>query len=423
MLRRPLAKFALLPLLIAPIALLALGCPNATSPELISSRAYSGHENDQDANNFVRAYPAAVGTRLDDCQLCHSGGTVMQQAKNPADPPVAVAISNACNWCHLIKWPDSSYLSGFPQVISDTLNPFGLDYYNNGRDQEAFAAIANTDSDSDGSDNAAEIADNRFPGSATSKPGQPLAPTKVFTLSEIASMTPHPQFLLMNTTKQQYDDYVNYNGPTIKTLLGAAGVDVDDANIASITAIAPDGFETQFDIKAVRNGTGADAGLGAYYPDSVFYLVYQSGWTDTSQWFVNYPNPLPNYTSETYKDGDPLTDLWLTLAYQRNDGTGLADLSSAYYDASSGKLNGEGPFRIIPPQTNPGRPDRGSTSAKFSDGWDYDKNLDHNAGSSVRGMCIIRLNPMPSGYETYDTSNGWSLIEDKKIVIYGYGIN
>jgi hypothetical protein len=29
---------------------------------------------------------------------------------------------------------------------------------------------------------------------------------------------------------------------------------------------------------------------------------------------------------------------------------------------------------------------------------------------------------MPQGYEEYDWKNGWPLIGDKKIVIYGYGI-
>jgi hypothetical protein len=57
------------------------------------------------------------------------------------------------------------------------------------------------------------------------------------------------------------------------------------------------------------------------------------------------------------------------------------------------------------------------------DSWDYDKNLDHNAGKSVRGVVVIRVNPMPAGLEEYDTTNGWSLITEEKIVIYGYGVH
>jgi hypothetical protein len=224
----------------------------------------------------------------------------------------------------------------------------------------------------------------------------------------------------MNTTRQQYDDYVHYNGPTVKELLTQAGVDVNDANITTISAISPDGFARDFDIDAVRNDNGAG---GAYYPDSVFYLVDQSAMT-TEQRFVNYPNPLPLCpdTLATYVNNDPIEDLWLMIAYQRNDGAGFVNLNSAYYDPITGKLEGEGPFRIIPPQSNPGRPDRGSKAPKVLDGWDYLDTLDHNAGLSNRGLCIIRVNPLPAGYEDYDTSNGWSLIVDKKIVIYGYGV-
>ena len=47
---------------------------------LVSSRAYKGHESDKDANNFVAAYPDALGTRLDDCQTCHKGGTFTSSA-------------------------------------------------------------------------------------------------------------------------------------------------------------------------------------------------------------------------------------------------------------------------------------------------------------------------------------------------------
>ncbi len=79
-------RIPILVLLLAPAALLFLGCPNNPPDELVSSRSYSGHESDLDANNFVRAYPAAVGTRLDDCQLCHSGGTVVQRQATRGSP-------------------------------------------------------------------------------------------------------------------------------------------------------------------------------------------------------------------------------------------------------------------------------------------------------------------------------------------------
>jgi hypothetical protein len=388
-----------------PAALIVLGCPTQPEDELVSSRSYSGHESDQDANNFVRAYPAAVGTRLDDCQLCHRAGMAATSTSN---------IYNACSYCHLIPFPDTSippvYTDGVPVTYWDALNAFGQAYMTAGRDQDAFTAIAADDSDGDGFDNATEIADNRFPGNVNSKPGQSLAATIELTQAQVAAMTQHSQFLLMNTTKQQYDDYTTYTGPKVKDLLAAAGVDLTGA--AGITVFAPDGFSKDFTL----------ANINGAYQDGLFRYVDQSAMVATLR-FVTYPSPIPTDpdTSLPYTDGADLLDLWLTIAVQR-DG---AALNTSYYDAVTGRLEGEGPFRIIPPQTTAGRPDRGSTQPQASpdDGWNYLGTLNHNAGSSVRGMCIIRINPMPAGVEQYDTTNGWALIQDKKIVIYGLNVN
>lgn len=70
----------------------------------------------------------------------------------------------------------------------------------------------------------------------------------------------------------------------------------------------------------------------------------------------------------------------------------------------------------------PGRPDRSVNAKKYGDGWDFSDKIDHNAGAGARGACVIRVNPMPAGYEEYDWKNGWPLIGERKIVIYGYGI-
>ncbi len=37
--------------------------------------AYSSHQNDQDVRHFLTVYPFAQLTKLDDCSLCHPGGT------------------------------------------------------------------------------------------------------------------------------------------------------------------------------------------------------------------------------------------------------------------------------------------------------------------------------------------------------------
>lgn len=59
----------------------------------------------------------------------------------------------------------------------------------------------------------------------------------------------------------------------------------------------------------------------------------------------------------------------------------------------------------------------------YNDGWDFDEAIDHNAGKCVRGMCVIRINPMPVGHEDFDWKNGWSLIQDKAIILYGHGVS
>jgi hypothetical protein len=408
MTRSPLPKAAIFAVLIALATVLVPSCslntPAASTP--ISSRSYSGHTNDQDANNLVRAYPAIVSTRLDDCQTCHSAG--LAGTSTGTGPK---AITNACAYCHLKAFPDSvkagGYTTGVPAAYSDTLNPFGKAYLNAGRSIDAFTTIASFDSDMDNYSNSAEIAAGRFPGNASSYPGQPLAPTKVLTYSQVASLSQHSQFLLMNASKQQYDFYATYEGPTVKDLLAAAGVDSTDPNITSVSMFAPDGFKQDFTIAKVN----------IKYPDGIFRTVPGQPFSNSLLDFVQYPATLPT----GLVDGSALTGQWLTMAIKRDGGA----MATSYYDTTTCRQEGEGPFRVIPPQTTPGRPDRGSglTQANPDDGWNYLSTLDHNAGSSERGVVVIRINPMPSGYEEFDTSNGWSLISDKKLVIYGYGIH
>ncbi len=86
---------------------------------------------------------------------------------------------------------------------------------------------------------------------------------------------------------------------------------------------------------------------------------------------------------------------------------------------------GEGPLRIVVPQENPGKPDRGS---KFSpsgcgDGFDFRADADHNAGSMVRAVIAIRIDPMPAGVEEFDYVNGgWAYVDAGQLILYGHGI-
>ena len=325
---RPVLRIPILVLLLAPAALLFLGCPNNPPDELVSSRSYSGHESDLDANNFVRAYPAAVGTRLDDCQLCHRAGVAATDTST---------IYNACNYCHLIPFPDATYTTGVPASYWDTLNDFGQDYMTAGRDEEAFATIAAEDSDGDTFSNTEEITDSRFPGNPNSKPGNPLAATIELTHAQVAAMTQHSQFLLMNTTRQQYDDYVTYNGPKVKDLLAAAGVDLTGAT--GITVFAPDGFRKDFTLSNVND----------QYPDGLFDIRRPVGdGTDPALRELSRSHADHGPDGAAYADGDgparPLAD--------HRPAARRGALDTSYYDAVTGKLEGEGPFRIIPPQSH-----------------------------------------------------------------------
>ncbi|MGZ7065863.1 MAG: hypothetical protein ACXVI6_05875, partial [Candidatus Aminicenantales bacterium] len=160
-------KTAIVLVVLIAAAVMGLTLVAAVPQGALSSRAYVGHENDLDIGNLIRAYPKAAGTRLDDCQTCHRGGTKGADTEREYSP---------CGYCHLLQNPNPRYQSGVPKDYESTLNAFGLAYENAGRTVEALAAIATLDSDGDGFTNGAEIAALRYPGDAASRPGQPLAP-------------------------------------------------------------------------------------------------------------------------------------------------------------------------------------------------------------------------------------------------------
>ncbi|RPI76858.1 MAG: hypothetical protein EHM45_11480 [Desulfobacteraceae bacterium] len=372
-----------------------------SDPQVVSSRAYSGHTNDADANHFVQTFQKTVGTRLDDCQTCHRAGVAGTDTEKEY---------NACGYCHLREFPNPKYKTGVPKNFEETLNAFGLAYKKAGRNAAALRAIAEQDADGDGYSNLKEIEALRYPGDPSSKPGQILAPVYTFSFDRIKALPMHEQFLLMNATKQKNDEYAFYKGVLVKDLLAAAGI--TPAGAAGITVFAPDGFSVDYSMEEILKP----------FPKGFFYLEPKSI-KDPEAQFTVYPNRLPQGIADKSEIANPL---WLQVAYLR-DGQ---DLSKAFYEKGTGMLQGEGPFRLITPQRNvtgdptkPGRPDRSIKSKVYGDGWDYRNDIDHNAGNAVRGMCVIRINPMPAGYEEYDWKNGWSLIDERKIIIYGYGVN
>jgi hypothetical protein len=349
---------------------------------------------------FIRHYPAAAGTRLDDCQTCHRGGVKGTDAEREYSP---------CGYCHLLAYPNPRYGTGVPKTAADTLNAYGLDYRNAGRTFEAFAAIAGSDSDGDGHANAAEIAGLRNPGDPASRPGLPQAPTLTFGWDEIRKLPVHSQFLLMNKTTQPLDEYVTYKGVRVLDLLSAANIYL--TGVTGVTVFAPDGYSSDYSLEDIA----------APFPQGYYYdaPVALEG-SDLA--LLEKPASVPPGVGNGKRIPGAL---WLLLAYER-EGKPL-DVST--YEKATGRLVGEGPYRLVMPQRHvmgdrlrPGRPDRSINAKKYGDGWDYSDRIDHNAGAGARGACVIRVNPMPEGYEEYDWKNGWPLIGDRKVVIYGRGV-
>jgi hypothetical protein len=368
------------------VALLGCGDSDEDSGEIadqVSSRSYKGHEDDVDANNLVSVYPSIVGTRLDDCHTCHVG-EIEEEA----------VASNACDNCHRLTLEETGH------TFVETLNQYGLEYYNAGRNRQALTDIKGKDSDGDGFTNDEEIIELRYPGSALSKPGQAVATLRTVTVDELKAMTSHTQFMLANTSKQQFDDYVTYKGVKVKDMFAALGIDLTGA--MGITVIAPDGFMKSFPIEYVDK----------VFPQPLFYSGLDVDTLGPDCGFVIYPEDMP----QGLVDRSPIPgEHWFMLAYER-DGM---PLEASYLDAASGKISGEGPLRIVVPQSDQGKPDRGLnfSPSGCNDGFDYDEDADHNAGQMVRGVTAIRVDPMPAGVEEFDYMNGgWAYIDANQLL-------
>jgi hypothetical protein len=391
-------SFVILATLIAATGFGWLIYANAAQSK-IQSRAYVGHESDRDIHNFISRYPKAAGTRLDDCQTCHRSGVAGTDTEREYSP---------CGCCHLLQYPNARYKTGVPKNYEDTLNTYGLAYKQSGRTAEALAAIATLDSDGDSYSNAQEISDLRYPGDSASRPGQPMAPIVTLNWNDIRKLPLHSQFMLMNTTSEPFDDYTSYAGVKVQDLLKAAHIDLNGAT--GITVFAPDGYNTDY---TIEDASGP-------FPKPYFYAA-PGTIPDKEKVFVRYPERIPS----GILDGQEIPMIpWLLLAFEREG----KPLDTAQYEKGTGRLVGEGPYRLVKPQkrmagdaSKPGRPDRSIKSKTFGDGWDFDKGLDHNAGSCVRGATVIRINPMPAGFEEYDWKNGWPLVSEKKLVIFGHG--
>lgn len=362
------------------------------------------HEGENDAANFLSAYPTKAETKLDNCNLCHRGGSYVKYDKT--------VQLGSCQWCHRTYGYDGS------GNIAETMNAYGLAYNVAGRNAQAVTAINAADSDGDGHTNAQEIGANTYPGDDGDYPGLAPAPFRVYTLAQLEALGAHTQFMLMNTSRSG-DFYAEYTGVPMKALLDDVGI---KAEATSITVYAPDGWGQSHPL-------AYDADLDSYhvygnkpgetfqYPPATYYYDTQAdvaetptcGWCDYSA---------PSCTGWVH--GTPIAvsgGLKAILAYKREG----AYLDTGVLNAEN-KLDGEGPFRVVVPQKYPEAPDQSSKA----DGdcteviWPYDYEWDHNAGSCSRSATIIRVEPLPPGMTDIDLLEvGWNFVDQKKIIVYG----
>jgi hypothetical protein len=344
--------------------------------------AYSAHQNDQDVNNFLAVYPFAKSTKLDDCSLCHTSGKI---GKN---------TYGSCDYCHQV------YKTQPPHGdILKTLNSYGLAYNDAGGDLKA---IEDLNSDGDSYTNIQEIQALTFPGDASDYPGLVPAPAIGMNLERLLKLPSHSQFLFLNASNSR-DFYARYSGVKILDLLQHAGI---SKNATQITVFSPDGYSMAFPIDVPDPQT--DPATVQYdvkgpYPYGTFYGGFD---------FVDY-GIIPGCID----DGERIPDkLYMLLAYMR-DGD---PLTPGKINPTTLKLDGEGPYRLVPPQKIAGSPDRGCRETPVGDEWDCDENKNHNAGSSARTVAVIRVDPLPDGTTDFNWyEGGWNLVDKGKLVIYG----
>jgi hypothetical protein len=193
--------------------------------------AYSSHQNDQDINDFLAVYAFARSSKLNDCSLCHPGGSITQNGKT--------TTYGSCDYCHLTYGLQTPH-GNVP------LNAYGQAYKGAGRNQNAIKGIESADSDVDSFSNLTEITALTFPGDKKDYPGLSPAPVVVMNLERILKLKGYSQFYLNNASKST-DWYARYAGARMSDLLKQVGM---RSEATQITVFAPDGFSKTFQIDA-----------------------------------------------------------------------------------------------------------------------------------------------------------------------------
>jgi hypothetical protein len=352
------------------------------------------HMGEQDSEKFRAVHRSKAGTKLDSCNLCHTGGSYV-------DSKGKTVVLGSCQWCHYTYGYDGN------GDINATLNSYGVAYRDHGRSAAAIRAINKLDSDGDGFTNLEEIKANRYPGDATDDPTKVYAPSVVYTKDQLEAMPQHTQFMLMNTTKSG-DFYADYSGVTMENLLADARIS-DTAT--SIKVYAPDGFSQYHPLDPDPLWYHVN---GAYPAAMYHYDIEADTALNTEYGWCDYSAPSASGRLNE-ADIDVIDGLRMLLAIKR-DGEYL----TTGVLTTANKLDGEGPYRVVTPQKVEGAPDQASTAANQDVIWPYNAGWDHNAGSASRSATIVRVDPLPAGTTDINTYEaGWDYIDQGKIVVYG----
>ncbi|NVN92252.1 MAG: hypothetical protein HXX11_16845 [Desulfuromonadales bacterium] len=373
----------------------------ASLPSIALAAYHHAGDAEKDAAYVLQVYPKLAGTKLDNCALCHTGGTVTGSNGKKT-------TYGSCQWCHLTYKYDGS------GNITATLNSYGKDYLAKGRNAAALTAIEKLDSDGDKYDNITEINAIRYPGDANDDPKKVIAPYRIYTKKQLQAMPQHKQFMLMNTTKSG-DYYSEYSGVIMQDLLKRAGI---SSTATKITVYSPDGFATGHPLNDSSDNTGSAYApyVNGTYPAATYYYNIEADKKKTSYGWCNYSSA--GNKGRTHGDAINVDGgLRLLLAIQA-DGT---DLVPGKLGPDNKLLaNSEGPFRTVTPQKIVGPPDQPSTNPTKGSIWQYDANADHNAGFSSKSATIIKVEPLPAGTTDINVNEaGWIYVDEGKLVIYG----
>jgi hypothetical protein len=360
------------------------------------------HEGENDSTNFLTTYPGKAGTKLDQCVLCHRGGSY--------EGSKGTVTLGSCQWCHYTYQYDGS------GNIADTLNAYGMAYFTAGRDAEAVTGIEGLDSDGDTFTNITEINANRYPGDANDDPSKIIAPSRVYTRAQLEALPQHTQFLLMNASRSQ-DGYVQYTGVPMKDLLDNAGI---LPTATGIWVYAPDGWsqshplEFDADIEMYHVYGNMPGQTYQYPPATYYYNIEADAETNPDYGWCDYS--APSCVGRAHGGNITVTNGLKAILALKREG---ANLDPGVLNDEN-KLDGEGPFRVVVPQKYPNAPDQSSKSDQQDVIWPYVEDWDHNAGACSRSATIIKVEPLPEGTTDIDILEaGWNYVDQEKIVIYG----